>query len=175
MTDGTAISTREVFRELDRQEPDHILTWAKQNPTVFRTPTSDETKFVVEILAVPHFQQLIGAQAQLVGTPVADPFVIALAAVNKGAVVTEERFQPNAAKIPNVCQHFWKSFCAPPDGSSKPMGRLFYNWPGRCRQISRKTRSAGMSCTTPAATLRSRTPIAGSASGRWRSVVICRR
>jgi hypothetical protein len=106
VTDGTAISTREVFRELDRQEPDHILTWAKQNPTLFRTPTSDETKFVVEILAVPHFQQLIGAQAQLVGTPVADPFVIALAAVNKGAVVTEERFKPNAAKIPNVCQHF---------------------------------------------------------------------
>lgn len=45
-------------------------------------------------------------QARLRGTPVADPFVIAAANVKTGVVVTEERLKPNAAKIPNVCQHF---------------------------------------------------------------------
>jgi hypothetical protein len=37
---------------------------------------------------------------------VADPFVIACAKIHDGTVVTEEQFKPNAAKIPNVCQHF---------------------------------------------------------------------
>lgn len=103
---GTISSTKEVLRELDQQEADHISTWAKANPTVFSTPTQDETKFVAQIFAVPHFQQIIGTKARLVGTPVADPFVIALAGVKKGTVVTQERLKPNAAKIPNVCGHF---------------------------------------------------------------------
>ena len=38
--------------------------------------------------------------------PVADPFVIALAKVRDGCVVTEETMRPNAAKVPNVCEHF---------------------------------------------------------------------
>lgn len=103
---GLIVSTREVLRELDREDPDHVLTWSKKNGSVFTMPTDEETNFVGQILAVPHFQQLIGTKAQLVGTPVADPFVIACAAVRKGTVVTEERLKPNAAKIPNVCQHF---------------------------------------------------------------------
>jgi Domain of unknown function (DUF4411) len=73
---------------------------------VFTTPTAEETEFVGRILAVPHFQQLIGTKARLTGTPVADPFVIACAAVRDGTVVTEEKTKPNSAKIPNVCEHF---------------------------------------------------------------------
>jgi Domain of unknown function (DUF4411) len=103
---GTVISTREVLRELGREDPDHVLTWANNNSSVFTTPGDDETIFVGKILAIPHFQQLIGTKAQLRGTPVADPFVIALAGVREGTVVTEERLKQNAAKIPNVCQHF---------------------------------------------------------------------
>lgn len=36
----------------------------------------------------------------------ADPFVIAKAGVEGHTVVTMELFKPNAAKIPNICQHF---------------------------------------------------------------------
>ncbi len=36
----------------------------------------------------------------------ADPFVIAKAAVTQCAVVTMEIRKPNAAKIPNICDHF---------------------------------------------------------------------
>jgi hypothetical protein len=103
---GDIMSTREVFRELDREDSDHVLTWAKGNMDVFTTPTAEETEFVGRILAVPHFQQLIGTKARLTGTPVADPFVIACAAVRDGTVVTEEKTKPNSAKIPNVCEHF---------------------------------------------------------------------
>ncbi len=36
----------------------------------------------------------------------ADPFVIAKAAVAERTVVTMEQRQPNAVKIPNICEHF---------------------------------------------------------------------
>jgi hypothetical protein len=59
-----------------------------------------------QIFKVKHFQALIGEKQRLKGTPVADAFVIACARRYGGTVVTEERLKPNAAKIPNVCDHF---------------------------------------------------------------------
>lgn len=61
---------------------------------------------VQQVLAIPHFQSLIGTKAILKGTPVADPFVVAAGKVNKAVVVTQEKLKRNAAKIPNACQHF---------------------------------------------------------------------
>jgi Domain of unknown function (DUF4411) len=62
---GEIVSTREVLRELEREDPDHVFAWAKQNAGVFTTPTGAETQFVGRILAVPHFQQIIGTKARL--------------------------------------------------------------------------------------------------------------
>lgn len=104
---GTVISVREVKSELEnRDNTDFIQDWVKQNKSIFMTPTSDELRFVSEIFSVSHFQALISNKATLQGTLVADPFVIAAARVKGGTVVTEEKLKPNAAKIPNVCQHF---------------------------------------------------------------------
>lgn len=58
------------------------------------------------ILAIRAFQQLIGKKQRLRGWPVADPFLIARAMVTGAVVVTEEKRKGNAAKIPNVCEHF---------------------------------------------------------------------
>lgn len=113
---GELISTREVFNELERQAvSEEVLGWAKSRKSLFGIPTRPELQFVAEIFRVEHFQGLIGTQQRLKGTPVADPFVIACAGINKATVVTEEGWQhggkrltlkPNAAKIPNVCAHF---------------------------------------------------------------------
>lgn len=101
------ISTREVWNEMQRGNSDqHTNEWLKTRKEIFTTPSSDELQFVAEIFRVPHFQGLIGQKQRLKGDPVADPFVIACAKVKNGTVVTEEQFKPNAAKIPNVCQHF---------------------------------------------------------------------
>lgn len=104
---GQVVSVREVFNELaDYNDPDFIQNWAKRNKQIFGTPSGNEQSFVQKILAVRHFQALIGSKAILKGTPVADPFVVAAAWARKGTVVTQEQLKPNAAKIPNVCQHF---------------------------------------------------------------------
>ena len=101
------ISTREVWNELGRQNVStDVLAWAKQNKPIFTTPNAAELQFVAQIFQIKHFQNLIGEQQRLKGTPVADPFVIACAKIKGGAVVTEEKLKPNAAKIPNVCAHF---------------------------------------------------------------------
>ena len=101
------ISTREVWNELGRQNVSaDVLAWAKQNKQIFTTPNAGELQFVSTIFQIAHFQNLIGEQQRLKGTPVADPFVIACAKIKNGTVVTEEQLKPNAAKIPNVCAHF---------------------------------------------------------------------
>ena len=116
VTQQRLVSTREVFNELERQSVSaEVLQWAKNNKSMFATPSTAELQFVAAIFQVKHFQSLIGVQQRLKGTPVADPFVIACAKVQQGTVVTEEGWmrpgsvltpKPNAAKIPNVCAHF---------------------------------------------------------------------
>ncbi|MFY9620527.1 MAG: PIN domain-containing protein [Pyrinomonadaceae bacterium] len=104
---GEVISTREVFNELEQfDDPGPVLNWAKHHKEIFTTPTNEETEFVARIFQVQHFHALIAQKSILTGRPVADPFVVAAAAVRNGTVVTQEVMKPNAAKIPNVCAHF---------------------------------------------------------------------
>jgi len=110
------ISTREVRTEIERQSISlQLQDWVKSHHALFRIPTLSEQMFVAKIFKIKHFQGLIGTKQQLHGTPVADPFVVACAKVHAATVVTEEGWQhrslkpvpkQNAAKIPNVCQHF---------------------------------------------------------------------
>ena len=99
------ISVREVFNEVKGHE-DRLAEWAKIHRDFFLQPASDELGFVSEIFKVTHFQTLIKKKERLQGNPVADPFVIAKAKALEGCVVTQEKLKDNAAKIPNVCEHF---------------------------------------------------------------------
>lgn len=104
---GTIVSVREVFNELHNyNDVDFIQDWAKQHKAIFAKPGNDELLVVQQILAIPHFQALVGNKAILKGTPVADPFVVAAGKVKDATVVTQEGLKPNAAKVPNVCEHF---------------------------------------------------------------------
>jgi len=107
VADGSLVSTREVWNELQRGEPNvHVDKWIKSCQQIFAIPAPQELACVAEIFSVKHFQAVIRQKSMLVGTPVADPFVIAAARVKKGVVVTEEQAKPNGAKIPNICAHF---------------------------------------------------------------------
>lgn len=123
--DGAVLSVREVYNDIERlARTPWLLEWAKQHRASFLTPTSAEMQFVAEILRVPHFSSVVGKEQQLKGSPVADPFVIACAGVREGCMVTEEAFKPNAAKIPNICQHFGVE-CADTEGFLDLMGWKF--------------------------------------------------
>jgi len=103
---GELISVREVFNEIGSKK-DSLAIWAKEQKNIlFLESTTEELKFVGEIFQVRHFQAMIRAQERLKGKPVADPFVIARAKILNAFVVTQEKKTENAAKIPNVCDHF---------------------------------------------------------------------
>ena len=104
ISNGSILSVREVYNEIVRNRK--ITQWVKDNSKIFTLPTPNETNFVGKIFQVPHFQALISQKSILQGKPVADPFIIAKAKIINGSVVTNEKFEKNAAKIPNVCQHF---------------------------------------------------------------------
>ena len=104
------ISVRELKNELVGYG-DRLSVWVKDHGGIFLTPAADELAFVAEIFKVPHFQTLIRKKERLQGKPIADPFVIAKAQalegrLEEGCVVTQEVKKPNAARIPNVCEHF---------------------------------------------------------------------
>ena len=104
---GLISSVRECRRELLEQLAEEwLIKWVKAHRSIFRTPSAEESAFVASIFAVPHFQALVSEKQRLSGKPVADPFVVAAAACNGHCVVTQEQLKPNAAKIPNVCEHF---------------------------------------------------------------------
>lgn len=110
--DGRLTSTRLVKDELENWSiAGHVLDWADDHETLFLPPTKDEMEFVTVIFEEEHFQQLISERKRKTYHPIADPWLIARAAVNDGCVVTEERRKPNAAKIPNVCEHFEIDWC----------------------------------------------------------------
>jgi hypothetical protein len=95
VANGQILLVRELYNEiLDRARCNQLVLWAKENRKLFLQPSPEEMAFLQEIFAVRHFHSLVRKQEILEGRPVADPFVI------------EEENKPNAAKIPNVCDHF---------------------------------------------------------------------
>ena len=108
VSSGRAGSVSEVEEELSRGLGliSAVQDLKQLNNNFFAQPSSAEQSFVAGIFAVPHFRNLLSARAIATGTPVADPFVIAKAAIMGMCVVTEEKDSPNAAKIPNVCNYF---------------------------------------------------------------------
>jgi hypothetical protein len=106
-SEGRLWSVREVSKELEAQNTsEHVSDWVDNNQGLFSAPTEEEMEIVADILRIPHFQQLIGEKQRLKGLPVADPFLVARGKSMDACVVTEEVLKLNAAKIPNVCQHF---------------------------------------------------------------------
>jgi hypothetical protein len=104
---GRITSCREVAKELELQNAfEHLNLWIADHDGLFTDPSANEMAAVAQVFSVPHFQQLIGQKQQLKGLPVADPFLVARGVVWDACVVTEEAWKPNAAKLPNVCDHF---------------------------------------------------------------------
>ena len=106
VTDGKVISVREAQRELKSQVQPPLSIWVNDHRVIFMPPSATEMQFISDIFSIQHFRALVSVQSRLEGHPCADPFIIAKAQFIKGCVVTEEKLKPNAAKIPNVCEHF---------------------------------------------------------------------
>jgi len=98
---GKMAATIEVQRELEKKDDD-VRKWAKSQSGLFVAVDADLQKALKHVLL--KFPNLVDAKRS---RSKADPFVIALAIVNKCGVVTAERPAGTTAKrprIPDVCQ-----------------------------------------------------------------------
>ena len=100
------ISVREVFNEIESYALESDLKiWAKKNKTIFQTMNEEESRIMSSIFReYPKFQNMVDRKSRLQGKPVADPFIVAKAIHIKGTVISEENFQKNGIKIPNLCR-----------------------------------------------------------------------
>lgn len=95
------VRASDVVRDERDRRDDDVKGWARAQPDLFLPLTPDVQRAVSEVLA--QHPRLMGRGG---GRNEADPFVIALAMVNEGVVVTEESRSGNLDKprIPDVCQ-----------------------------------------------------------------------
>ncbi|MFP4437711.1 MAG: DUF4411 family protein [Chloroflexaceae bacterium] len=99
---GNLIASEEVLRELEKvDDDDTLLQWARTNRQMF-VSTDEQIQLAVRTILGAH-PGLVNIRKNQSG---ADPFVIAVAKVNNGAVITDERVSnnPERPKIPDVCR-----------------------------------------------------------------------
>jgi len=110
---GFLVSPKEVLKEIKKGD-DHLKEWSKKQTKLFKDLTVKQIKIVEEILA--KYPKWLNEDSL---TPIADPFVIALAidmetdiqktlseTIKKRIVVSEERISGKQTKVPYVCQEY---------------------------------------------------------------------
>lgn len=103
------ISVKEVYYELEsqHQKDSEFMKTIKGYKGIFQEPTDEEeTDILLKIYSKRNYQNNISEQNMLQGSHVADAFLVAKAKSEKGILVTAEKYSPNAAKIPNICEEF---------------------------------------------------------------------
>ena len=101
--EGVLTSVDEVRKELSRSDGT-ISEWAKAYRSIFTKPSLEEQRIVFDI--VTRFPAVMKKKNLLLGIPEADPFLIAKASIKGYNVMTLEKKKPNAAKVPNICEHY---------------------------------------------------------------------
>jgi hypothetical protein len=98
--EGRLSVTEEVLVELERKEDD-VYGWVKVREDLIVVPIDEEIQIAVANILAEH-EMLVNA---IKGRSSADPFVIALAQVASGTVVTFEEFSysDKRPRIPDVC------------------------------------------------------------------------
>ena len=97
---GQLVATEEVLHELGKKD-DEVFAWAKDRQKMF-VPINEMIQPVVTAI-LTDFEKLLDTRRN---RSAADPFVIALAKIERCTVVTGERFNDNSNRpnIPDVCR-----------------------------------------------------------------------
>ncbi|MBU2589808.1 MAG: DUF4411 family protein [Nanoarchaeota archaeon] len=113
INDGLLVSPKEVLSEIEKGD-DEVKEWAKKQKKLFKELNENQINIVKDILK--KYPSLAKSNSL---TPVADPFVIALAVemendpqttlieiIKKRIIVTEESLSGNKIKIPFVSHKY---------------------------------------------------------------------
>jgi hypothetical protein len=105
--DGKLLSVDQVYQELANQDvKPYVFEWMEENKRIFRTPTTEESRLVAQIFAVPKFQESLKQKQRIKKGAFADPWLVAAGKIYGACIVTEERKPMHSSHIPNICEYF---------------------------------------------------------------------
>ena len=102
---GELVSVDECYNELclhyDEKNPNYV--WIKLKKPYFLGPNNDESIIIKQLFTNPKMQESIHIKNILENRPSADVYIAAKAKQIGAIVVTVEKFKPNSAQLPNIC------------------------------------------------------------------------
>ena len=102
---GELVSVDECYNELclhyDEKNPNYA--WIKLKKPYFLGPSNDESIIIKQLFTNPKMQESIHVKNILENRPSADVYIAAKAKQLGAIVVTVEKFKPNSAQLPNIC------------------------------------------------------------------------
>ena len=103
---GELVSVDECYNELclhyDEKNPNYA--WIKLKKPYFLGPSNDESIIIKNLFTNPKMQESIHVKNILENRPSADVYIAAKAKQIGAIVVTVEKFKPNSAQLPNICE-----------------------------------------------------------------------
>ena len=100
------LSVDECYNELclhyDEKNPNYA--WIKLRKPYFLGPSNDESIIIKHLFTNPKMQESIHVKNILENRPSADVYIAAKAKQIGAIVVTVEKFKPNSAQLPNICE-----------------------------------------------------------------------
>lgn len=103
---GEYISVDECYNEMTRHysEKSENYEWLKNHKKMFLSPTNEESLILKDLFLNKKMQESIHSKNILLNRPSADPYLVAKAKSLNAVIVTEEKFKPNSAQLPNLCE-----------------------------------------------------------------------
>lgn len=100
------ISVDECYNELAKQFSDKTeqYKWFNNRKGMFKNPDDKESVIISKLLLNPKMRETVHQKNILENRPSADAYIVAKAKVLGGTVVTNERFKPGSAQLPNLCK-----------------------------------------------------------------------
>lgn len=92
----------ELCLHYDENNPNY--TWLKLKKSYFLGPSNDESIIIKQLFTNPKMQESIHVKNILENRPSADVYIADKAKQMGAIVVTVEKFKPNSAQLPNICE-----------------------------------------------------------------------
>ncbi len=103
---GEICSVDECYNELCHHYSDksEYYTWFHARKAMFKNPSDQESIVIQKLLLNPKMQETIHIKNILQNRPSADIYLAAKAKALSATVVTEEKYKPHSAQLPNICE-----------------------------------------------------------------------
>lgn len=106
-TQKTFFSVDECYNELMKLYADNSenAQWLNKHKNIFLNPTNQESLIIKEIFKNKKMQEAIHTKNIIENRPAADIYIVAKAEALSATVVTKEKFKPQSAQLPNICEN----------------------------------------------------------------------